>query len=170
MFTCENMIIFTCGPVKRHACKKSSRPPSLLKIYRPHSLSSPFFSLPLSSPSISHFSPLSKPSLSLEGATTTAVAVGGAMVGAEEVRDGDGGGASPPPSRIRNWLALRGADPTVVVLGEKGPAVVGGRREAAVGRLGSGKSGGGDAWRPQIRRWGGLVAVDPPPSSRRRQR
>jgi hypothetical protein len=97
------------------------------------------------------------------------VAVGGATVGAEEVRDDDGGGASPPPSRIRSWLASRGADPAAVVLGEKDPAVVGGRRGAAVGRLGSGKSSGGDAWRPQIRRWGGLVAVDLPPSSRRRQ-
>lgn len=49
--------------------------------------------------------------------------------------------ASPSPSRIHRWLALRGVDQTVAVLGEANPIVVGRRRD----------SGGGEARRWRIR-------------------
>lgn len=48
---------------------------------------------------------------------------------------------SPPPSRIHRWLALRGVDQTVAVLGEANPIVVGRRCD----------SGGGEARRWRIR-------------------
>lgn len=65
----------------------------------------------------------------------------------EEVSDGDDEGASPPPLRIHNRLASRGADGAAAVLGEVDSAVVGGRG----GGGGSGSSGR-EAWRRRRRR------------------
>jgi hypothetical protein len=65
----------------------------------------------------------------------------------EEVSDVDDEGASPPPLRIHNRLASRGADRAAAVLGEVDSAVVGGRG----GGGGSGSSGR-EAWRRRRRR------------------
>lgn len=78
--------------------------------------------------------------------------VAGGTTKAEEVSDGDGDGrgASPPPSRIHNRLVSRGANPPAVVLGEADPTMVGGKHG----------SGGGKAWRRRSRWWESLVAAD----------
>lgn len=67
--SCENKPIFTCGSVKKHACKKSSRPLSVLENLPNHSTLSCFLlhslSLPHSCPpALPLLSSLSQPSLS----------------------------------------------------------------------------------------------------------
>lgn len=128
--SCENKPIFACGSVKNHACKKSSRPPSVLKNLPGHSTLSCFLlhSLSLSPMSSGSTTPFlsSQPSLSLS--LTAVVAeerrqqLSLAMVATATEW------ASPPPLWIYRRLASREVDPAAAVLGEADSVVVGGRR------------------------------------------
>lgn len=137
MSICENRVIFTCGPVKRLAYEKSSRPPSTLKKIPVGSPTAPLLSSPpLLCPT--HLLRSPTPLLSL----LAAVVASGAMVATDEVNHGDGGGASTPPSQIRSRLASRGADSAAAVVGEADLAMVGGNCGGD----------GGEAWRRRIQR------------------